>query len=101
MNRTLRMQGLAPQDRDLWQVLFYRHQQQGRRRRLLALKALWDGQRQVEVCRTQRLQRKTLEAWMDTYLHGGFDALLVPQQRPRAQSLSPLNRPGFPGGSNI
>ncbi|MGI9213896.1 MAG: helix-turn-helix domain-containing protein [Methylococcaceae bacterium] len=89
MNRTIRIQQLAPQDRELWQSLFYRHQQQSRRRRLLALKALWDGQSMMEVCRTQGVQRKTLEKWLDSYLHGGFDALLAPQKRPRPQTLSP------------
>lgn len=92
MNRRIRIQRLAPQDRDLWQRLFYRHQQHSRRRRLLAVKALWDGQTLTEVCRTQHLQRKTLDGWVDAYLHGGFDALLAPQQRPRAQSLSPQRR---------
>jgi transposase len=92
MTRTQRIRQRAPQDHDLWQVLFYRHQQQSRRRRLLALKALWDGQSQAEVCRTQHVQRKTLEVWMDAYLHGGFDALLAPQRRPRAQTLSPQRR---------
>lgn len=43
MNRTIRIRRLAPQDRALWQTLFYRHQQQSRRRRLLAPRAIWDG----------------------------------------------------------
>jgi transposase len=92
MNRTQRIQRLAPQDREMWQMRFYRHQQQSRRRRLLALKAIWDGQSMIEVCRSQHIQRKTLERWLDRYLHGGFDALLAPQQRPRAQTLSPQRR---------
>ncbi len=92
MNRRIRIQRHAPQDRELWQTLFYRHQQQSRRRRLLALKAIWDGQSLIEVCRTQHVLRKTLERWLDTYLHGGFDALLAPQKRPRAQTLSPSRR---------
>lgn len=92
MNRRIRLQRLAPQDRELWQNLYYRHQQQSRRRRLLALKAIWDGATLVEVCRSQRVQRKTLEKWLDAYLHGGFDTLLKPQRRPRPQSLSPRRR---------
>lgn len=92
MTRTQRIRQRAPQDRELWQVLFYRHQQQSRRRRLVALKALWDGQSQAAICRTQHLQRKTLVAWIEAYLHGGFDALLAPQKRPRAQTLSPQRR---------
>ena len=53
MNRKIRIQRLAPQGRELWQTLFYRHQQQSRRRRLLALKAIWDGQSLIQVCRSQ------------------------------------------------
>ncbi len=92
MNRSIRIQRLAPQDRELWQTLFYRHQQQSRRRRLLALKSLWDGESMAWVCRSQGVQRKTLEKWLDSYLHGGFDALLAPQRRPRPQTLSPQRR---------
>ena len=89
MNRTIRIRELAPQDRELWQKLFYRHQQHSRRRRLEALKALWGGQSMAQVCRGQGVQRKTLEKWLDSYLHGGFDALLAAQRRPRPQTLSP------------
>lgn len=92
MNRTHRIQRCVPQDRDLWQTLYYRHQQQSRRRRLLALKAIWDGASMIEVCRTQGMQRKTLEKWLDAYLHGGFDVLLAPQRRPRPQTLTPRRR---------
>ena len=92
MNRTQRIQQRAPQDRARWQTLFYRHPQHPRRRRLLALKALWDGACMAEVCRTQGVQRKTLETWLDRYLHGGFTALLAPQTRARAQTLSPQRR---------
>jgi transposase len=92
MNRTIRIQRLAPKYPDLWQALYYRHQQQSRRRRLLALKAIWDGANMAEVCRTQGVQRKTLEIWLDSYLHGGFDALLAPQKRPRPQTLTPQRR---------
>lgn len=40
MNRTMRIQRKAPQDRELWQKLYYRYPQQSKRRRLLALQAL-------------------------------------------------------------
>jgi transposase len=92
MNRRIRIQRLAPQDRKQWQTLYYRHQQQHLRRRLLALKAIWDGQTLIEVCRTQGVQHKTLETWLDAYLHGGFAALLASPKRPRAQTLSPRRR---------
>lgn len=46
----------------------------------------------IAVCRAQRVQRKTLESWLDAYLHGGFDALLALQRRPRPQTLAPRRR---------
>ena len=52
MIRRIRLQSLAPQDRDAWQKQYYRHQKYRQRRRLLALKAIWDGQSLAEVCRS-------------------------------------------------
>jgi transposase len=92
MNRTQRLLQRAPQDRERWQTLFYRNPQHSRRRRLLALQAVWDGASMAAVCRTQGVQRKTLETWLDRYLQGGFTALLAPQTRARAQTLSPPRR---------
>jgi transposase len=92
MNRRIRIQRLAPQDREAWQKLYYRHKQQRPRRRLAALKALWDGQTLAEVCRTQHVRRKTLEHWLDLYLHGGFSSLLAPERRRVPQALSPQRR---------
>lgn len=92
MNRRIRIQRLAPQDREEWQKLYYRHQEQRPRRRLTALKAVWDGQTLAEVCLTQHVRRKTLEHWLDLYLHGGFKALLAPERRRVPQALSPERR---------
>jgi len=92
MNRRIRIQQLAPQDRALWQKLFYRHQQQRLRQRLLAIKALWEGQTLAHVCRTQHRSRHTLERWVDTYLHGGFKRLLAPEHRRVPQALSATQR---------
>lgn len=93
MNRRIRIQRLAPQDREQWQKLYYRHQSQRLRRRLLALRAIWDGQTLVEVCRTQKVHRNTLERWLDLYLHGGFPALLAAVvHRTHPQTLSPTRR---------
>jgi transposase len=72
--------------------LYYRHQAQRPRRRLLALKAIWEGQTLTEVCRTQKVHRKTLEHGLDTYLHGGFKGLLARERRRVPQALSPAQR---------
>lgn len=92
MNRRIRLQRLAPRDQKQWNKAFYRHKEQRLRRRLLALKAIWDGQTLAEVCRTQHVGRKSLERWLDRYLHGGFAALLAPERRAVPQALSPARR---------
>jgi transposase len=93
MNRKIRIQRLAPQDREEWQKLYYRHNSQRLRRRLLALRAIWDGQTLIGVCRTQKVDRSTLERWLDLYLHGGFPALLAPiKHRTHPQALSATRR---------
>ena len=93
MNRKISIQHLAPQDRESWQKLYYRHKTTHRqRRRLLALKAIWDGQTMARVCREQKVHRHSLEHWLDPYLHGGFDALLAPERRAVPQTLSPQRR---------
>ncbi len=88
MIRRIRLQRLAPQDREAWQKHYYGHQKHWRRRRLLALKAIWDGQSLAEVCRQQKVRRQTLTHWLDGYLHGGFDALLARAPVHRTQLLS-------------
>ena len=76
MIRRIRLQRLAPQDRKAWQKQYYEHQKHWQRRRLLALKAIWDGQNLSEVCSEQKVRWQTLVYWLDSYLHGGFDKLL-------------------------
>lgn len=88
MNRRIRLQHLAPQDRQEWQKHYYAHQKHWQRRRLLALKAIWDGLTLADVCRRQKVRRQTLEQWLDCYLHGGFGALLARAPVHRVQLLS-------------
>jgi transposase len=85
MIRRIRLQHRAPQDREAWQKQYYGRQKHWQRRRLLALKAVWDGQSLAEVCRQQKVRRQTLTHWLDNYLHGGFNALLVRAPVHRAQ----------------
>jgi transposase len=88
MIRRIRLQQQAPQDRDVWQKQYYEHQKHWQRRRLLALKAIWDGQSLTEVCREQKIRWHTLVFWLDSYLHGGFDKLLEKATVHRVQLLS-------------
>lgn len=88
MIRRIRLQRLAPKDRAAWQEQYYKHQKYWQRRRLLALKSIWDGQNLAKVCREQKVGRKTLVHWLDSYLHGGFDKLLERAPVHREQRLS-------------
>ena len=88
MIRRLRLQRLAPHDQEAWQKQYYGHQKHWQRRRLLALKAIWDGQNLSEVCREHRVRRQTLVYWLDSYLHGGFAKLLERAPVQREQLLS-------------
>jgi transposase len=88
MNRRIRLQQWAPQDREQWQKLYYRHKAPRLRRRLLALKAMGDGQTLAEVCRTQKVGHKNLVRWLDLDLHGGFKAMLARERRQVPQALS-------------
>ena len=88
MIRRIRLQFLAPQDRKAWQKQYYEHQKYWQRRRLLALKAIWDGQNLSEVCSEQKVRWQTLVYWLDSYLHGGFDKLLKKLPVHRKQLLS-------------
>lgn len=89
MYRRIRLQHYAPHDREVWQKQYYSHQKYWQRRRLLALKAIWDGQTLAEVCRQQKIRRHTLTDWLDSFLHGGFANLLKRASVERTQRLTP------------
>jgi transposase len=88
MIRRIRLQQQAPHELEEWKKQYYSHQKYWQRRRLLALKAIWDGQNLAEVCREQKIRRQTLTEWLDLYLHGGFKNLLERKPTHRKQRLS-------------
>jgi transposase len=89
MIRRIRLREHAPHDRELWKQQYYAHQKHWQRRRLLALKAIWDGLTLAEVSREQHVRLQTLSQWLNSYLHGGFEAMLSRHETPRQQRLSP------------
>jgi transposase len=89
MIRSKRLREYAPHDREQWKKEYYAHQKHWQRRRLLALKAVWDGMSLAEVSRQQHVRLQTLGEWLNNYLHGGFKALLSRQKVQRNQLLSP------------
>lgn len=78
LNRRQRIRK-APQDRSEWQRLYYKHQQFYLRRRLNAIKLLWDGGSLTDVCLELNCNIKSLRLWVDWYLKGGFKELLKPK----------------------
>lgn len=78
LNRRQRMQK-APQNQEEWQKLYYKHQKGYQRRRLTAIKLLWNGWKLVDICADLKCDIKSLRDWIDAYLSGGFTELLEPK----------------------
>ena len=79
LNRVHRMRQ-APQDRELWQKLYYKHQKSYQRKKLEAIKFLWEGLKIIDVRQKLGCSVNTLNGWIDDYLKGGFTELLKPRQ---------------------
>ena len=77
----------APKDWELWQTLHNQQQADHMRRRLEAIKWLWEGKQMGQVCELVGCNIKTLRSWVDLYLDGGFSKLLTPIKRPKQQKL--------------
>lgn len=70
----------APQDRELWQKLYYKHQKSYQRAKLEAIKLIWDNFKLVDVRLRLGCAENTLNGWIDAYLSGGFKLLLMPKK---------------------
>lgn len=76
-SRTKRFYQIAP-NWDLWQKLYYKHQQAYLRQRLLAIKYLWEGKTRPEVAQLVGCTYATLAEWLDKFLEGGIEKLTEP-----------------------
>ena len=77
-------------DLDLWQKLYYTHQQEYLRKRLRAIKAVHEGQSRYQVCRSLGCSYNALTKWIDVVLLHGLETLVVPIKHPKTpQRLSP------------
>jgi len=87
-SRTKRFYQIAP-NWDLWQKLYYKHQQAYLRQRLLAIKYLWEGKTRPEVAQRVSCTYATLSEWLDKFLEGGLEKLTEPitQQVPSRLNL--------------
>ena len=76
-SRTKRFYQIAP-NWELWQKLYYKHQQAYLRQRLLAIKYLWEGKTRPEVAQLVGCTYATLTEWLDKFLEGGLEKLTEP-----------------------
>ena len=77
LNRTFRLETMKL-DLNLWQLLYYKHQQEYIRKRLLAIKYLYEGKSRKEVIELLKCSYKTLSSWIDKFLCGGLNELVSP-----------------------
>jgi len=75
-------------DEEEWQRFYYKHQQQSIRKRLEAIKYLWEGKSRKAVMEKLGCARESLARWIDMYLEGGLNALTKRVKVQRLQRLS-------------
>jgi transposase len=71
-----------------WQKLYYKNQKQYIRKRLEAIKYLWEGMTRKEVIEKVGCSKQSLITWIDMYLEGGLESLTKPMTSQRVQRLS-------------
>lgn len=74
MDRLEELRG-KPFEVAVWQQLFYQHQKSRIRKRLEAVKYLYEGMTRKEVMIEVRCARQTLVTWIDMYCAEGLDGL--------------------------
>lgn len=88
-NRTEQFQALNF-DMELWQKLYYKHQQDYIRKRLVAIKHLHEGKSRLQICKLIGCSYNTLTSWLDKYIEGGLNSLVAPIKHENSpQRLSP------------
>lgn len=91
MNRTFQL-GEQQLDLELWQKLYYKHQQEYLRKRLLAIKYLYEGKTRTEVAELVKCTYKTLSTWIDKFLEGGLNEVVQPITHQVSSRLNPEQR---------
>lgn len=76
-NRTFRLE-THQLDLELWQQLYYKNQQEYIRKRLLAIKYLYEEKSRIEVSELLNCDYKTIGSWIDKFLEGGLTELVKP-----------------------
>ena len=78
-----------PQDWEVWKKLYYQHQQEYIRKKLNAIKYLWEGKSRSDVAERLGCTYKTLTTWIDEFLQGGLVQLTQPITHSVQSRLSP------------
>ncbi|NEO34567.1 MAG: IS630 family transposase [Symploca sp. SIO3C6] len=74
-NRTERFHEIEL-DLEQWQNLYYKHQKAYIRKRLLAIKYLYEGKSRLQVCKLLGCAYNTLNTWIDKFIEGGLTKLV-------------------------
>ena len=77
-----------PFEIEIWQKLFYQNQQTYIRKRLEAIKYLYEGMTRKEVIIEVRCARQTLITWIDMYCAGGLESLTQAIKSNKPEKLS-------------
>lgn len=77
VSRTEQLRG-KELDLETWQKLYYKHQQEYMRKRLLAIKYLYEGKTRRQVSELLGCTYKTLTTWINKFLSGGLMELTEP-----------------------
>ncbi len=91
VNRTFRLE-ITHLDLDLWQKLYYKHQQEYLRKRLLAIKHLYLGQSRASVIELIGCTYGTLSSWIDKFLSGGLTELVKPITHEGSEKLNKVQK---------
>lgn len=79
-------------DLQLWQKLYYQNQKDYLRKRLLAIRYLYDDKTRTEVSELLHCEYKTITTWIDKYLTGGLDELVKPISHKVSSKLTLENK---------
>lgn len=79
-------------DLELWQKLYNNTQQEYLRKRLRAIKYLYEGKMRPEIAKIIGCTYKTLTTWIDLFLNKGLEALVTPVKHNVKQRLSPQQK---------
>jgi transposase len=88
MNLSQRLR-LVSLDKQQWQRLYYKHQQEYIRQRLSAIRYLSEGSSRAEVAKIVGCTDLTIAKWIGKYLENGLEGLVEPIKHQVTERLKP------------